>query len=149
MKYDIIILGKHMIKKVIFLSIICIISISIILYFAINKGTYNIFTINQEKINEIVERFDNDSLTEYDKKTIYRIYGNMIFFGGLIYPEASKILKHYILGDGNDLEIFSKYFFESKIIVENIGNSNEKIIGPITLKINDDPRIAYAVNGFL
>jgi hypothetical protein len=87
-------------------------------------------------------------LTEYDKKTINRIYGDMIFFGGLIYPEASKILKHYIFGDGNDLKIVSKFFFKSKIIVENIKNNNEEIIGPITLKINDDPRIAYAVNGF-
>jgi hypothetical protein len=131
------------------LAIICIFSISIILYYAINKGTYNIFTIDQEKINEIVERFDNDSLTKYDKKTIDRIYRNMIFFGGFIYPEASKILKHYIFGNGNDLEIISKYFLESKIIIENIKiNHDKELIGPITLKIDDDPRIAYAINGF-
>jgi hypothetical protein len=138
-----------MIKKIIFPAIVLIFSTSIIAYYVINRGTHNIFTISQKNIDEIVERFDNGSLTKYDKRTIDRIYGNMIFFGGLIYPEASKILKHYIRGNGDDLEIISNYFFESKIIVEKIKVNNRKeLIGPVTLKIRDNPRVAYAVNGF-
>jgi hypothetical protein len=136
-------------KKIIVLSIICIFSIGITYYFFENKNTYNIFTIRQETLDEIVKRFDNNLLTENDKKTIGRIYGNIIFFGGFVYPEAAKILKHYIYGNGEDIEIISKYFYESKIIKYILNNNVDiEIIGPITLKINEDPRIAYAINGF-
>jgi hypothetical protein len=113
------------------------------------RNTYNIFTIKQEIMDEIVVRFDNGLLTKYDKMTINRIYRNMIFFGGIIYPEASKILKHYIFGDGEDMVIVSQYFFNSGIIQNALNNNlNNEIIGPVTLRINDDPRIAYAINGF-
>jgi hypothetical protein len=136
-------------KKIIILSVVCIFSIYSIYYFFGNKNTYNIFTIRQEIIDEIVKRFDNNSLTKYDKKTMGKIYGNMVFFGGIIYPEAAKILKHYISGNGEDIKIISKYFFESRIIKDALTNNPKiEIIGPITLKINEDPRIAYAINGF-
>jgi hypothetical protein len=136
-------------KKIIISAVILVFSSYMAYCFIENKNTYNIFTIKQEIIDEIVDRFDKGLLTEYDKKTINRIYGNIIFFGGIIYPEASKILKHYIFGDGEDMVIISKYFFNSGIIKNALNNnSNNEIIGPVTLKIKDDPRIAYAINGF-
>lgn len=136
-------------KNIIVLSVFCVLLISGICYFFVNRNTYNIFTVNQETINEITERFDNNSLTKYDKKTISKIYKNMIYFGGFVYPEASKILKHYIFGDGKDLELVSKYFFESDIIKNALNNNRDvELIGPVTLRINEDPRIAYAINGF-
>jgi hypothetical protein len=58
-------------------------------------------------------------------------------------------LKHYIYGNGDDLEIISEYFYRSELIIETMErNKDNEIIGPITLRIKDDPRIAYAVNGF-
>jgi hypothetical protein len=113
-----------------------------------NRNTYNIFTIKQKNINEIVENFDKNLLTKYDKRTMERIYKNMIFFGSFIYPEASKILKHYIFGNGEDLIIESEYFYNSKVIKNVLDNKKNEILGPIKLNINDDPRIAYAINGF-
>jgi hypothetical protein len=133
------------IVTIVVLFIIC----TVIIYNISNRGTYNIFTINQEKIDEIVFRFDNNSLTWKDKKTLQRIYNNIIFYGGIIYPEASKILKHYIYGNGSDLEVISEYFYRSELIIEIMEkNKDKEIIGPITLRIKDDLRIAYAVNGF-
>ncbi|GHV49912.1 hypothetical protein AGMMS49579_02670 [Spirochaetia bacterium] len=132
--------------KIIFLFII---ALSLIYYIIINHGTYNIFTIKQETIDNISLRFDDNSLTKEDKKTLKRIYDNIIFFGWFIYPEASNILKHYIYGNGNDLEIISRYFFKSAVIKKSLENKqNIELIGPITLRIQDDPRIAYAINGF-
>ncbi|GHU86772.1 hypothetical protein FACS189476_00660 [Spirochaetia bacterium] len=132
--------------KIIFLFII---AFSLIYYIIINHGTYNIFTIKQETIDNISLRFDDNSLTKEDKKTLKRIYDNIIFFGWFIYPEASNILKHYIYGNGNDLEIISRYFFKSAVIKKSLENKqNIELIGPITLRIQDDPRIAYAINGF-
>ena len=119
------------------------------LLFSEDKNTYNIFTVRQETINEIAGRFDNNSLTEYDLITLEKIYKDIIFFGGFVYPEASKILGHYIFGNGEDLIIVSKYFYRSRIITDALNsNPNAETIGPITLRINEDPRIAYAVNGF-
>ena len=138
---------KHR-KKIIILIVILVFSSYITYCFIENRKSYNIFTVKQEIIDEIINRFDNGSLTVYDKKTINRIYKNMIFFGGIIYPEASKILKHYIFGDGGDIIIISKYFFNSKVIKDALNNNSNNEIGPVTLRINDDPRIAYAVNGF-
>jgi SLT domain-containing protein len=54
------------IVAIVVLFIIC----TVIIYNILNSGTYNIFTIDQEKINEIVFRFDNNSLTRKDKKNI-------------------------------------------------------------------------------
>jgi hypothetical protein len=132
-----------------FLILALALFILIIIEFYPRNGIYNIFTIKQENIDEIVLRFDNNALTEKDKKTLRKVYNNIIFYGGFIYPEASKILKHYIFGNGDDLIINSKYFFESKVIINALNkNQNAEIIGPVTLKISEDPRIAYAVNGF-
>jgi hypothetical protein len=136
-------------KKIIILSVLCVFLASMICYFFLNRNTYNILTVNQETIDAITERFDNNALTKYDKRTMRRIYGNMLFFGGFVYPEASKILQHYIFGDGKDLELVSNYFFESDTIKNALDNNrNSTLIGPITLRINEDPRIAYAINGF-
>jgi hypothetical protein len=136
-------------KKIIFIIIACIVLLFIAYCFIENRNTYTIFTIKQEVMDEIVERFDSNSLTKYDKKTIKRIYGNMTFFGGIVYPEASKILRHYISGNGDNINIISKYFFNSEVIKNALNNNPDTaIIGPVTLRISDDPRIAYAVNGF-
>jgi hypothetical protein len=133
----------------IFLILVLILFVLVVINFIPQNNVYNIFTIKQKNIDEIVLRFDNNTLTENDKKTLNNIYRNIIFFGGFIYPEASKILKHYIFGNGDDLIITSKYFFESKFIINTLNkNQNIEIIGPITLKIKENPRIAYAVNGF-
>jgi len=139
----------YIMKKIIFIIIACIVLLFMAYCFIENRNTYTIFTIKQEVMDEIVERFDSNSLTKYDKKTIKRIYGNIIFFGGVIYPEASKIVKHYIFGNGEDIEIISRYFFNSEVIKNALNNNHgTAIIGPVTLRINDDPRIAYAINGF-
>jgi hypothetical protein len=133
----------------IFLILVLILFVLVVVNFNPQNNVYNIFTIKQKNIDEIVLRFDNNTLTENDKKTLNNIYRNIIFFGGFIYPEASKILKHYIFGNGDDLIITSEYFFESKFIINTLNkNQNMEIIGPVTLKIKENPRIAYAVNGF-
>jgi hypothetical protein len=136
-------------KGIILISLVSILLVLITINCNPQNNVYNIFTIKQENIDEIVLRFDNNTLTESDKKTLNNIYRDIIFYGGFIYPEASKILRHYIFGNGDDLIITSKYFFESKFIINVLNkNQNAKIIGPITLKIKENPRIAYAVNGF-
>jgi len=105
--------------------------------------------LNQSKIDELTAKFDSGTLTTEEKNYIKGFYEDVARYGIRVYPEAGQILRHYIRGDGSDLEISSKYFFESpfiKNVLEN--NKNQAIIGPVYIKTSDDPRIAYAVNGF-
>ena len=112
-------------------------------------GSCSILSVSQEKIDELTEKFDNNLLQKNEKKEIKSIYKDMIKGGKFISPEASKILKYYISDHTDDLYIKSKYFYKSEYIKKILKeNANKEIIGPVYLKIKDDARIAYAVNGF-
>ena len=83
------------------------------------------------------------------KKELKNIYKNMISGGKIVSPEASKILKYYVSAHKDDLYIKSKYFYNSEYIKKVIKkNEEQEIIGPVYLKISNDKRIAYAINGF-
>jgi hypothetical protein len=108
-----------------------------------------VWNIDQNKIDELAIRFDNNKLTDEDKICIKCIYNDFIEYGSILYPEASIILEHYIYENGNDINIKSDYFFQNETI-KNIleKNKNEKIIGPVIIETNEDPRLGYAINGF-
>ena len=112
----------------------------------LNSAVWN---IDQNKIDELTLKFDEDRLTDDDKKYIRNIYGDFIEFGGILYPEAAVILKHYIDGDGSDLIIKSDYFFRTEAVKNALEeNAGRDIIGPVIIKTNDDSRLGYAINGF-
>jgi hypothetical protein len=105
--------------------------------------------LDQDKINDLTKKFDENILTDEERKYIKGFYNDLINYGGMIYPEAGIILKQYIYGNGEDLIIKSNYFFESQMM-KNIldGNKRKEIIGPVIIRTNEDPRIGYAINGF-
>jgi hypothetical protein len=106
-----------------------------------------VWNIDQNIVNELAVKFDENKLTDEDKKYIREIYSDFIEFGGILYPEAAIILEHYIYGNGNDIIIESDYFFQTAV-VKNALEENKKTIGPIIIKTNDDSRLGYAINGF-
>ena len=109
----------------------------------------NIFLLlNQNKIDDLTMKFDNNTLTPEEKAYIRQFYEDIARFGSRLYPEAGQILKHYISGDGSDLEIYSNYFFSAQVIRNILENDMSDITEPIFVKAEDDPRIAYALNGF-
>ncbi|GHU88881.1 hypothetical protein FACS189476_06770 [Spirochaetia bacterium] len=105
--------------------------------------------LDQDKINDLSKKFDENILKEEEENYIKGFYNDLINYGGILYPEAGIILKQCIYGNGEELIIRSNYFFESQMI-KNIleRNSGKEIIGPIIIKTNEDPRIGYAINGF-
>jgi hypothetical protein len=108
-----------------------------------------VWNLDQNKVDELSKKFDENKLTDEDKEYIKDIYNDFIKFGGILYPEAAIILQHYIYGNGNDIIIKSDYFFQTEAVKNAMEeNRSKKIIGPITIKTNDDPRLGYAVNGF-
>ena len=134
---------KYLIKRVYSLLIIFFSLLSCLF------GSCSILFTSQEKIDELTEKFDNNLLQKNEKNEIKSIYKDMIWGGKFISPEASKILKYYISDHTDDLYINSEYFYKSEYIKKILKeNENKEIIGPVCLKIKDDARIAYAVNGF-
>ena len=108
-----------------------------------------VWNTDQNKIDELTEKFDGNKLTEEEKEYIKVFYNEFIEFGGILYPEAAIILKHYLYGDGSDIIIKSDYFFQSDIIKNELEkNGNKETAGPIIIRTNDDPRIGYTINGF-
>jgi hypothetical protein len=109
----------------------------------------NILFVDQNKIDELTKKFDENSLTSEDKAFIKECYNDIINFGAILYPEASIVLNAYLYGNGDDVIIKSGYFFKSPVIQNALINGKgKKLIGPVRMNINDDPRIAYTVNGF-
>ena len=101
-------------------------------------GSCSILSVSQEKIDELTEKFDNNLLQKNEKREIKSIYKDMI-----------RGVKYYISEHTDDLYIKSKYFYKSEYIKKILKeNENKEIIGPVYLKIEDDARIAYAINGF-
>ncbi|MFC1731508.1 hypothetical protein ACFL6I_14415 [candidate division KSB1 bacterium] len=72
----------------------------------------------------------------------------MIIIGGVFYPEAAQTLKHYIYGDGRDLEIGTSHIRKSPVIREFIKNKGSGTYGPIGFEVVKDKRLAYFLNPF-
>jgi hypothetical protein len=100
----------------------------------------------QGVIDGITNRFDQHRLRWRDKVLLRTMYRAMVFAGRWKYPEASSILWHYMCGSGEDLHLDSAYFRKSPLIMRKLAGRPG---GRVTLRIDEDPRIAYAVNGFL
>jgi len=64
------------------------------------------------------------------------------------YPEASKLLYHYIYADGETLELSSAYFQQSEYIRRIIKKHGKGQYGPITLRQKDDWRLSLALNPY-
>lgn len=102
----------------------------------------------QYVFDEISKRQLKNTVTLSDKLLLSFVYTGMIYGGNLIYPEASMILKEYLYGNKDTLELPDKYFKTSSFIQLKVNNFKKKIIGPVYLRLTDDKRIAYAINGF-
>jgi hypothetical protein len=105
--------------------------------------------LDQDKIDDLAGKFDKNILTDDEKKYIKGFYNDLINYGGPVYPEAGKILKQYIYGNGEDLLIKSNYFLQSEMIKNILDeNKGKEIIGPVIIRTGENPRIGYAINGF-
>lgn len=64
------------------------------------------------------------------------------------YPEATKILWHYVYGKGADLELDSNYFQQSAYLKQQIQQLGQGKHGPIALKQAQDWRLSLALNPY-
>lgn len=124
------------------------IKLSILLAGILLLSGCNYFTIGQDDIDLATKHLDAGAVTSRDIRVMKNFYKSLIAGGRLIYPEAAAILKHYLFGDGSDIRLESRYFFNSDTVQRAISNMIGSHSPPVYLRISEDPRIAYAVNGF-
>ena len=102
----------------------------------------------QFQIDSITERMQNGETTLNDKLFLSIIYHGMIIGAAPIYPEASRILNHYLFGNGKDIQLCARYIKRSPVVRNAINGYTHGTIGPVGFSITDDKRLAYAVNPF-
>lgn len=112
-------------------------------------GIYRSHGTNLQAVFDgISKRQTEGSATFKDRLFLRGVYATMIYGGIIPYPEAALILQEYLYGTMDTLELSSHYFKGARFIKDRIGHQNDSTIGPIYLRLSDDKRIAYAINGF-
>jgi hypothetical protein len=102
----------------------------------------------QHYVDNIAVRHSQNRVTEQDKIFLSCIYNGMIYSTWFIYPEASLILKEYLYGNKDTLVLSSSYFKKAPFVLNKLKKNNGSETGPCYIRLNEDRRIAYAVNGF-
>src|SRR5512133_635005 len=102
----------------------------------------------QRYVDNIAVRHSQNRVTLHDKVFLSCIYNGMIYSTRFIYPEASLILNQYLYGNQDTLKLSSGYFKKAPFVLDKVKKNKASVIGPCFIRLNEDRRIAYAVNGF-
>lgn len=102
----------------------------------------------QHYVDSIAVRHSQNRVTAQDKIFLSCIYNGMIYSTRFLYPEASSILKEYLYGNQDTLVLSSTYFKKAPFVLDKVKKNKLSVIGPCYIRLNEDRRIAYAVNGF-
>jgi hypothetical protein len=70
----------------------------------------------------------------------------MIFYGYVLYPEASSILSHYCFGNGSTLILKDEYLKTSPVIIYHLKEMKDGEIRKIGMHQWEDLRLSFALN---
>jgi len=89
-------------------------------------------------IENLANRASSGNLTSGDRRAL-----NFSVFSGVTiskfkYPEAAKILHHYVHGDGSELKLDATYFRNSRYLTSVISRLGTGDHGPLTLTQSQD-----------
>ena len=106
----------------------------------------------EENINSyiagVTTRASKEELTLTDKLILNVSVSTGIAISRFKYPEAARILSHYVGGDGSDLELDSAYFRTSKYLNKVVTDLGVGDHGPLSLKQSEDWRMSLALNPY-
>lgn len=99
-------------------------------------------------IENLANRASSGNLTSGDRRAL----NFSVFLGVTIskfkYPEAAKILHHYVYGDGSELELDATYFRNSRYLTSVVSRLGTGDHGPLTLTQSQDWRMSLALNPY-
>lgn len=72
----------------------------------------------------------------------------MIVLGGVFFPEASQVLRHYCFGNGDTLFVKSDYIRESPVVLKHINAMGVGQKKRVVFHQREDWRLSYAINPF-
>lgn len=97
----------------------------------------------------VEKRYIKKKMTKSDELVLHGLYGSMIAYGAVFAPEASVILRHYLYGDGSDVELDASYIKNSPVVKAHIKSVKNR---PGTykkyFKQTADKRLSYAYNPY-
>ena len=106
----------------------------------------------EHNLNQVIENLtlkaEQQQLNWLDKTVLH---GTLWLGCGIAYwqyPEASKILWHYVYGNGEALTLDADYFQQSAYLKQQIQKLGQGQHGPITLKQAQDWRLSLALNPY-
>jgi hypothetical protein len=72
----------------------------------------------------------------------------MIVVGAVIFPEASKALRHYCFGNGETLVVESDYIRKSPVVQKHLQKMKVGDVKKVSFRQKEDWRLSYALNPF-
>ncbi len=109
---------------------------------AITEGAVNLYAAGLEN------RASSNRLSLVDRAVLHTSAFSGIIVSKYHYPEASKLLFHYLYGGGDELELSAEYFSKSVYLRSVIDSLGEGEHGPIGLRQSDDWRLSLALNPY-
>jgi hypothetical protein len=86
--------------------------------------------------------------TNWDYLQCRLLYGSIVTFGRLAYPEGSAILAHYLQGNGRPLTLPAGYLRNSPVVRRQLATLPVGQTQVVTLTQREDWRLSYALNPF-
>ncbi len=145
-------------KKIKYLVILFIIAVVLLTSFGISVTSFddsfstflrkNTEYVLNGYIKYLADKGSKGGLNRFDKAIINIGILSGVALTRFVYPEGSKILYHYVHGDGSTLELSSDYFKKSKYLQNKINQLGNGEHGPIALRQSQDWRLSMALNPF-
>ncbi len=99
-------------------------------------------------IDRLYQRLHDGRLTRSDIGQLHAFVLIGVVVTRFSYPEASKILYHYVYGDGSELKLPSDYFRQSGYLSSKVKELGFGRHGPIGLQQYEDWRLSLALNPY-
>ena len=139
--------------KIIALTAFLLVFIFTLSITALNDGlSKQLRSYSEDKINNYIENLSSKTalrtLSTIDRTVLHFSALASISVSYIPYPEASKLLFHYIYGDGSELRLSHEYFATSPYLASIIAKHGSGHHGPLALSQQQDWRLSLVFNPY-
>lgn len=136
--------GRALVKGMLAGAGVCF-ALALVLISPVGRKADRLATTHLKNINE---RRINHRLAWLDVAECFVIFHSIAIVGRVVAPEASKVLWHYLHGGGDTLQLDHDYIRHSPVIAARLKSLRVGEGRRFTLRMNEERRIAYALNPF-